>query len=63
MLVPVGRGLADVEIAAAPHLAEATVTSPLGRTLYALELRDRVQAVVLAHENSLHHVPETRVMT
>ncbi|CAM5236134.1 hypothetical protein GCM10010329_61610 [Streptomyces spiroverticillatus] len=35
------------------YLAEATVKSRLGRILHRLELRDRVRAVIFAHENGL----------
>ncbi|GGU37775.1 response regulator [Streptomyces lavendofoliae] len=55
VLVQVGRGLSNAEIAAALHLAEATVKSHLGRILQKLELRDRIRAVIFAHENRLVH--------
>ncbi len=53
VLVRVGRGLSNTEIATALHLAEATVKAHLGRILHKLELRDRIQAVVFAHESRL----------
>ena len=53
VLVAVGQGLSNQEIAGRLHLAEATVKTHLGAILRKLDLRDRVQAVVLAHESGI----------
>ncbi|MEO3824640.1 response regulator transcription factor [Actinomadura sp. B10D3] len=53
VLVAVGRGLANTDIAAALHMSEATVKTHVSRILTKLSLTNRVQAAILAHRAGL----------
>jgi DNA-binding NarL/FixJ family response regulator len=53
VLLEVGHGLNNAEIADRLVLSEATVKTHVGRILSKLDLRDRVQIVVFAYETGL----------
>ncbi len=53
MLRLLAHGLSNAELASQLTLSEATVKTHVGRILTKLQLRDRVQAVVVAYQTGL----------
>jgi DNA-binding NarL/FixJ family response regulator len=53
ILLRLGRGMSNTEIAGELFLGEATIKTHVGNVLAKLALRDRVQAVVYAYETGL----------
>jgi DNA-binding NarL/FixJ family response regulator len=53
VLTHVARGLSNVEIAGTLFLSEGTVKNHINRILAKLDLRDRVQAVIIGYETGL----------
>jgi DNA-binding NarL/FixJ family response regulator len=49
----IARGLSNVEIGHELYISDTTVKTHITHNLQKLNLRDRVQAVVLAHETGL----------
>jgi DNA-binding NarL/FixJ family response regulator len=51
----IARGLANREIATALTVEESTIRTHVKRILMKLDLRDRIQAVILAYETGMNH--------
>ncbi len=53
----IAQGLSNAEIGRELHISDTTVKTHVTRVLQKLDLRDRVQAVVLAHQTGLFETP------
>lgn len=53
VLMEMARGQSNAEIAGGMFVSEATVKTHVSRILTKLQVRDRVQAVIIAHESGL----------
>ncbi len=58
VLQSMARGSSNAEIAGQMYVSEATIKSHVSHILSKLQVRDRVQAVIAAHESGLMDAPE-----